>query len=147
MTTSATAKARKVRVTDRALTVELQDGRVVSVPVKWYPRLVEASPRERRAWVLVGPGAGIHWPALDEDISVDGLLRELPSGESAASLRRWRTSRRRPSHRAPRRTRGTRRRRRTPNAASPVGSRVLGRRPRPGPVAIRQEALLGRLRT
>jgi hypothetical protein len=124
MTTSATAtaKARKVRVTDRALTVELQDGRVVSVPVTWYPRLAEASRRERGAWVLIGPGAGIHWPALDEDISVDGLLRGLPSGESAASLRRWRASRRRRSHRAPRPTSGARRRRRIPSAASTVGS-------------------------
>ena len=88
-----TAAARNVRVTDAALVVELQDGRVVSVPLAWYPRLMEGSAAERKRWELIGPGVGIHWPALDEDISVDGLLRGLPSGESAASLERWRASR------------------------------------------------------
>jgi hypothetical protein len=80
------AAVKNVRVTDRALVVELRDGRVVSVPLAWYPRLAEGSPRERRKWELLGPGIGIHWPDLDEDISVDGLLRGLPSGESIASL-------------------------------------------------------------
>jgi len=94
-----TAAATKVRVSDAALIVDLQDGRVVSVPLAWYPRLVEGSAAERRRWELIGPGIGIHWPALDEDISVDGLLRGLPSGESAASLERWRASRRRPANR------------------------------------------------
>lgn len=99
MNTSATmATARTVRVTNEALIVELRDGRVVSVPIDWYPRLAEASATERRRWELIGPGVGIHWPALDEDISVDGLLRGLPSGESAASLGRWRASRRRPAN-------------------------------------------------
>lgn len=93
-----TAAATKVRVSDEALIVQLQDGRVVSVPLAWYPRLVEGSAAERRRWELIGPGVGIHWPALDEDISVDGLLRGLPSGESAASLERWRASRRRPAN-------------------------------------------------
>ena len=95
-----TAAAKKVRVTDEALVVELQDGRVVSVPLPWYPRLAEGSAADRRRWELIGPGVGIHWPALDEDISVDGLLRGLPSGESARSLDRWRASRKRPAHRA-----------------------------------------------
>ena len=93
-----TAAARKVRVTGAALVVELQDGRVVSVPLAWYPRLMEGSAAERRRWELIGPGIGIHWPALDEDISVDGLLRGLPSGESEASLKRWRASRSRPAN-------------------------------------------------
>ncbi len=92
-----TATAKNVRVTDRALVVELRDGRVVSVPLTWYPRLAEGSPRERRQWELLGPGIGIHWPALDEDISVEGLLLGRPSGESEASLNRWRASRRRPA--------------------------------------------------
>lgn len=92
------AAAKKVRVTDQSLVVELQDGRVVSVPLKWYPRLAEGSRAERRRWELIGPGIGIHWPALDEDIAVDGLLRGLPSGESAASLDRWRASRKRPAN-------------------------------------------------
>ena len=87
MTTSSPATeapaAKRVRVTDEALIVELQDGRSVSVPLHWYPRLAEGRPSERRQWQLIGPGIGIHWPALDEDISVEGLLLGLPSGESA----------------------------------------------------------------
>jgi hypothetical protein len=103
MTTSAfvrdtTAAAKAVRVTSEALVVELRDGRVVSVPLSWYPRLAEGTPAERRDWQLIGPGIGIHWPALDEDISVGGLLRGLPSGESAASLARWRAGRQRPAN-------------------------------------------------
>lgn len=77
MTTSNltdTATAKNVRVTDRFLIVELQDGRALSVPLDWYPRLAEGSTRERRNWRLLGPGIGIHWPDLDEDISVEGLL-------------------------------------------------------------------------
>ena len=95
-----TAAAQNVRVTDRALVVELRDGRVVSVPLAWYPRLAEGSPREQRRWELLGPGIGIHWPDLDEDISVEGLLHGLPSGESAASLDEWRAARKRPANRA-----------------------------------------------
>jgi hypothetical protein len=89
------AVAKRVRITDDALVVELRDGRTVSVPLKWYPRLAEGRPSERRNWRLIGVGSGIHWPALDEDISVEGLLLGRSSGESAASLRRWRASRRR----------------------------------------------------
>jgi len=95
-----TAAAKNVRVTDRALVVELRDGRVVSVPLAWYPRLAEGSPRERRRWELLGPGIGIHWPDLDEDISVEGLLQGLPSGESATSLDAWRAARKRPANQA-----------------------------------------------
>ena len=93
---AATAKA--VRVTREALIVELQDGRTVSVPVAWYPRLAHGSMKERQKWELIGPGIGIHWPALDEDISIDGLLKGAPSGESPESLNRWLSSRRRPSN-------------------------------------------------
>ena len=92
------AAATSVRVTAQALVVELRDGRRVSVPVEWYPRLAEGRPSERRRWELIGPGIGIHWPDLDEDISVEGLLLGLASNESAASLRRWRASRRRPAN-------------------------------------------------
>src|SRR6185295_10564112 len=106
MTTSSvptkTAMARSVRVTDRALVVELRDGRVVSVPLGWYPRLAEGLPRERRRWELLGPGIGVRWPDLDEDISIAGLLAGLPSGESAASLDEWRASRKKPAASAPR---------------------------------------------
>jgi hypothetical protein len=102
MTTSnpatETAAAKDVKVTEHALIVELCDGRSVSVPIDWYPRLAAGWPSERRRWELIGPGIGIHWPDLDEDISVEGLLVGLPSGESAASLERWRATRRRPAN-------------------------------------------------
>jgi hypothetical protein len=93
-----TALAKSARVTARALVVELRDGRTVSVPLQWYPRLLHGSPRERERWELIGPGVGIHWPSLDEDISVEGLLDGRPSGESEASFRRWLNARRRPAN-------------------------------------------------
>jgi hypothetical protein len=93
-----TTVAKRVRVTDDALIVDLQDGRTVSVPLDWYPRLAAGRPSERRKWELIGPGTGIHWPDLDEDISVEALLLGQRSNESAASLRRWRASRRRPAN-------------------------------------------------
>jgi hypothetical protein len=93
-----TATAKNVKVTGDVLTFELRDGRTVSVPISWYPRLSEGTPSERRRWDLIGPGIGIHWPALDEDISVEALLLGLASNESAASLQRWRAGRRRPAN-------------------------------------------------
>ncbi len=81
-------------VSDESLTVELVDGRSVSVPLAWYPRLTHAMPGERQKWRLIGRGEGIHWPDLDEDISVEGLLVGRPSGESQASFQRWLQSRR-----------------------------------------------------
>jgi hypothetical protein len=102
MTTSSLASdvatAVDVRVTSRALVVELRDGRTISAPLEWYPRLAHGTPRERQQWELIGPGLGIHWPALDEDISVEGLLQGRPSGESEASFARWRGSRPRPAN-------------------------------------------------
>lgn len=94
----AAATAEGVRITDQSLTVELSDGRSVSVPLTWYPRLAHGRPAERRRWEIIGAGIGIHWPDLDEDISVEALLLGERSGESAESLRRWRTSRRRPAN-------------------------------------------------
>jgi hypothetical protein len=82
-----------VHVTDDTLTVDLSDGRSISVPVSWYPRLVQATEPERRNWRLIGRGHGIHWEDIDEDISVEGLLAGRPSGESQASLKRWLQSR------------------------------------------------------
>ena len=76
------------------LTVDLADGRTVSVPVEWYPRLAHAKVAERENWRLVGRGAGIHWPDLDEDISLQNLLLGQPSGESQVSLGRWLDGRR-----------------------------------------------------
>lgn len=78
-----------VTVTEETLTVELSDGRTLSVPLPWFPRLLHASPNERRNWRLIGKGHGIHWEDLDEDISVEGLLTGRPSGESQASFKKW----------------------------------------------------------
>ena len=97
MTTSAAegraALATTVTVTDDALVVELADGRSVSVPLAWYPRLLHGSPAERQEWQLIGQGEGMHWPALDEDISVAGLLAGHRSGESQRSFAGWLASR------------------------------------------------------
>ena len=76
-------------MTDDSLTVELSDGRTISVPLAWYPRLTHATGDERSRWRLIGRGEGIHWSDLDEDISVEGLLAGRPSGESQRSLKRW----------------------------------------------------------
>jgi hypothetical protein len=81
--------ALTVEVTDDTLTAELSDGRTISVPLAWYPRLVNGTPQERSRWRLIGTGEGIHWPDLDEDISVENLLLGQPSGESQQSLQRW----------------------------------------------------------
>ena len=86
--------AENVTVGHHALTVELSDGRTVSVPPAWYPRLVDATANELSDWRLIGKGQGIHWQDLDEDISVGGLLAGRPSGESQASFRRWIAGRR-----------------------------------------------------
>ena len=83
------ARAMQVYVTDDTLSVELSDGRVISVPLVWYPRLSHATPPERASWRLIGSGQGIHWPDLDEDISVANLLAGHPSGESQTSLKKW----------------------------------------------------------
>ncbi|HET6889680.1 MAG TPA: DUF2442 domain-containing protein [Pyrinomonadaceae bacterium] len=81
--------AQGVRVTGDTLSVDLSDGRTISVPLAWYPRLVHANPKERDNWRLIGSGRGIHWHDLDEDISVEGLLAGKPSGESQASFKKW----------------------------------------------------------
>jgi len=78
-----------LKVTEDTLTVELSDGRTLSVPMGWYPRLAWATPQERRNWRLIGKGHGIHWEDLDEDISVEGLLTGKPSGESQTSFKNW----------------------------------------------------------
>jgi hypothetical protein len=81
--------AMSVSVSDEALAVVLRDGRTISVPLSWYPRLVEGAPEERADWHLIGRGEGIRWPQLDEDISVAGLIAGEPSRERPASLQRW----------------------------------------------------------
>ena len=84
-----TPKALAVVVTDDTLTVDLEDGRTISVPIGWYPRLANGTPEERNDYQISGAGYGIHWPQLDEDIGVEGLLLGKPSSESQASLARW----------------------------------------------------------
>jgi hypothetical protein len=74
--------AQRVSFTDDALVVDLSDGRVLSVPLVWYPRLLHATLEQRQQWELLGNGMGIHWPQIDEDLSVTGLLRGTPSAEA-----------------------------------------------------------------
>jgi len=78
-----------LEATDDTLSVDLSDGRTISVPLAWYPRLVHGTTEERNRWRLIGNGRGIHWPDLDEDISVENLLAGKPSSESQRSFKRW----------------------------------------------------------
>ena len=73
------ARVMNVSSTDDVLVVELDDGRTISVPLAWYPRLLHASQKDRDNWEVAGGGFGIHWPIIDEDLSVDGLLRGAPA--------------------------------------------------------------------
>jgi hypothetical protein len=84
-----TVTARDVEATDDTLSVELSDGRMISVPLAWFPRLLHGTVEERSRWRLIAKGQGIHWPDLDEDISVENLLAGQPSGESPASFKSW----------------------------------------------------------
>ena len=81
--------AESVSISEDTLTAELSDGRTISVPVAWYPRLLHGTGTERNNWRLTGGGQGIHWPDLDEDISVESLLAGRASHESQTSLKRW----------------------------------------------------------
>jgi hypothetical protein len=87
------ALASDVATTNQELTVHLQDGRTIIVPLVWFPRLKHATAKERQNWRLIGKGDGIHWQELDEDISVRNLLLGQPSGESQKSFERWLKSR------------------------------------------------------
>ena len=84
-----TAAVERVVVTDHALTVELADGRRISAPIEWYPRLVHATQRERDNWRPIGGDRGIHWEDLDEDIRIESVLAGLRSTENPTSFRRW----------------------------------------------------------
>ena len=81
--------AQDVRFGDDDFTVDLSDGRTITIPLAWFPRLFHATLAERANWRWIGRGIGIHWPELDEDISIEGLILGRPSGEGQASLRRW----------------------------------------------------------
>ncbi len=89
MTETRVPQAAAVSLTEDALTVDLSDGRTLSVPLAWFPRLTYTDAKEREHWELIGNGEGIHWPELDEDISVEDLLAGRPSGESPRSFQRW----------------------------------------------------------
>lgn len=81
--------AEHIAVTDDTLKVDLSDGRTISAPLAWFPRLLHASQPERNHWRLIAKGQGIHWKDIDEDISVEGLLAGKPSGESQPSFKKW----------------------------------------------------------
>jgi hypothetical protein len=83
------ARAQNIEIDDDRLVVDLTDGRTVCVPLAWYPRLWHGKPEERARFEIIGDGAYIHWPDLDEDLSVSGILVGRHSGESLASLQQW----------------------------------------------------------
>lgn len=83
------AFAKNVSISEDSITVELSDGRTVSAPLVWYPRLMHGTQKERNNWRIIGKGDGVHWPDLDEDISVENLLSGSPSGESQQSFKKW----------------------------------------------------------
>ena len=84
ITSVADERIKDVRFTDDDLVVSLADGRTLTVPLVWYPRLLDASAEERNDWELIGDGEGIHWPQIDEDLSGTGLLRAVPAPGSRA---------------------------------------------------------------
>jgi hypothetical protein len=94
---SRVPQAAAASVNDSTLSVDLSDGRTIAVPLAWYPRLLHASPKEQGNWRLIAGGDGIHWPDLDEDISVEDLLAGRASREAPASLKNWLAARARRS--------------------------------------------------
>jgi hypothetical protein len=86
---TATPAITQVTITDDTIAVDLSDGRSISAPLAWYPRLLHGREEERNHWRLIGRGGGVHWPDLDEDISVENLILGQRSGESQASFQAW----------------------------------------------------------
>ncbi|MFA5903859.1 MAG: DUF2442 domain-containing protein [Desulfobacula sp.] len=78
-----------IKITKDTLSADLSDGRTISVPLEWFPRLLYATLKERKNWRLIGKGQGIHWEDIDEDISIEGLISGRPSGESQLSFKKW----------------------------------------------------------
>ncbi len=95
--TERDAFAEAVRFSEDSMAVSLDDGRTLSVLLAWYPRLLAGTSQERANYELIGAGEGMHWPGLDEDISVEGLLAGKHSAESDASLAKWLENRKNPS--------------------------------------------------
>jgi Protein of unknown function (DUF2442) len=87
--TPTLARISQVMISDETLSVDLEDGRTIAVPIGWYPRLTYGTPAERANFQISGAGYGLHWPDLDEDIGVEGLLLGKKSGEGRASFERW----------------------------------------------------------
>jgi len=81
----ADERVRDVRFDDATMSVELMDGRTITVPLAWYPRLLDANPADRANWQIAGAGYGLHWPSLDEDLSTEGLLRGVPAAPRSAA--------------------------------------------------------------
>jgi hypothetical protein len=78
---------KDVRFSDDSLTVDLADGRAITVPLAWYPRLLHATREQRLNWRVAGAGYGIHWPDVDEDLSTEGLLHGAPAARRSAASR------------------------------------------------------------
>jgi len=102
---SADERVRDVRFSEDSLTVDLMDGRTISVPLEWYPRLAGASPQQLHNWTLCGAGYGIHWPDIDEDLSTEGMLRGAPAPGVHPASRTKRSTRPRPQRRSGEHTR------------------------------------------
>jgi hypothetical protein len=81
----AAERVKDVHLTEDTLSVDLMDGRTVSVPLAWFPRLLHATPKQRKNWKISGGGYGVHWPDVDEDISTEGLLRGAQAPKASAS--------------------------------------------------------------
>lgn len=97
---SADERVRDARITKDTLTVDLMDGRTISVPLVWYPRLLNGTPKQRSNWKVCAAGYGIHWPDLDEDLSTEGLLRGAPAPAASPGRLTNRSNRRRNGRRA-----------------------------------------------
>lgn len=93
-TSTADVPVKDIAINENSLTVSLADGRTMTVPLEWFPRLVHATPAERNNWRLIGKGEGLHWPELDEDINIHDLLLGKRSAESRSSFDRWLVKRR-----------------------------------------------------
>jgi hypothetical protein len=85
--TRADERVHSVTFTEDAFTVELKDGRAITTPLAWFPRLLHATAAQRETWQVSGAGYGIHWPEVDEDISTEGLLRGAPAPRGTAPAR------------------------------------------------------------
>lgn len=83
---TADERVARVSFTADSLCVQLNDGRTISVPLTWYPKLLHASQKQRKNWKVAGGGYGIHWPDLDEDLSTEGLLRGAPAPRKPAKI-------------------------------------------------------------